>query len=59
MKQLLWQNEQGQWIIHYRRPDNHKDVKGWEEHIKNQPVQDGFGAYQILTIVDEPTKGEK
>lgn len=25
------------WEVRYRRPDNHKDVKEWEEHIARTP----------------------
>jgi len=33
MKELLYKNARDKWIVKYRRPDNHPDVKEWENYL--------------------------
>lgn len=50
MKELQWKNEFGEWEVHYRRPNNHPDVKDWEKKIATQETQNRFGDYRIVEV---------
>jgi len=52
VKELQWYNEFGEWEVHYRRPNNHPDVKDWEKLIaeKNYGSEASFGNYRIVEV---------
>jgi hypothetical protein len=47
MKELLWKNDKGKWVVHYRRPDNHPDVKEWENYLARA---EPWTRYKIRTV---------
>ncbi len=48
MKELLWKNDKGKYVVRYRRPDDHPDVKEWEDYLAKAK---SWTRYKIRTVI--------